>query len=328
MTVTIDDDEAPELVSISAAHSLIGSGRPGTTIRITASFAPPSDLQIPLSIIATGGMLGRDFTLTEASMAGSGRPVTTSESTVTLPAGETFRAFRMEIIPTRPDSNFFSGSPAVTFQLRDGTGYTVSPTNSVTNVTIRNLRYVEFTDDAISVDEDAGTVTVGITSGGRHGQVDESIVFNIPIVIMGGTATIDADYSPSSRFIVRLVTRVVDGNITIPIIDDAIYENDETLILAFGDLSAMGLKAGSVPGTTVTITDNDALSISFAEAALTLPEEAGTVNVEMRLNRAAAVPVTFQIAAAPGTPAATLGTDYSIPNTSVTFAPLATTATW
>ena len=326
VTVTIDDDEAPELVSISAAHSLIGSGRPGTTIHITASFVPPSDLQIPLSITTGGGMLGRDFTLTEVTMAGGSRPVISSESTVTLPAGETSRAFRMEIIPTRPDSDFFSGE-AVTFRLRDGTGYTVSPTNSVTNVTINNLRYVEFTDDAISVDEDAGTVTVGITSGGRHGQVDESIVFNIPIVITGGTAT-DADYSPSSRFIVRLATRVTAGNITIPITDDDLYENDETLILAFGDLSEIGLKVGSVPGATVTITDDDALSISFAAATLTLPEDAGTVNVEMRLNGASAVPVTFRIAATPGTPAATLGTDYSIPNTSVTFAPLATTATW
>ena len=324
VTVTIDDDEAPELVSISAAHSLIGSGRPATTIHITASFVPPSDLQIPLSITTGGGMLGRDFTLTEVTMAGGSRPVTTSESTVTLPAGETFRAFRMEIIPTRPDTQ---GSPVVSFRLRDGTGYTVSPTNGVTNVTIRNLRYVEFTDDAISVDEDAGTVTVGITSGGPN-QADASIVFRVPIVITGGTATIGEDYSPFSRRIVSLPSGTVNGNITVFIIDDAIYENEETLTLAFGDLSEIGLKAGSVPGTTVTITDNDALSISFAEAALTLPEDAGTVNVEMRLNRAAAIPVTFQIAAAPGTPAATLGVDYSIPNTNVTFAPLATTATW
>ena len=122
------------------------------------------------------------------------------------------------------------------------------------------------------------------------------------------------------------------GNITIPIIDDDIYENDETLTLAFGDLSEAGLRVGNntggavISGTTVTITDNDALSISFAAAALTLPEDAGTVNVGMRLNRASAIPVTFQIAAAPGTPAATLGTDYSIPNTSVTFNAGATTA--
>ena len=323
VTVMIDDDEAPELLSISAAHSTIGSGRTTTTIHITASFVPSSDLQIPLSITTGGGMLGRDFTLTEASRAGGGRPVTTSESTVTLPAGEISRAFRMEIIPTRPDTQ---GSPVATFRLRDGTGYTVSPTNSVTNVTIRNLRYVEFTNDAIPpVNEDAGTVTVGITSGGPR-QIDPSIVFRVPIVITGGTATVGEDYRPSSRMIVSLPSGTTDGTITIPIIDDAIYENDETLILSFGDLSEMGLKAGSVPGTTVTITDDDALSISFANAALTLPEDAGTVNVEMRLNRATAVPVTLQIAAAPATPAATLNTDYSIPNASVTFTPPATTA--
>ena len=199
----------------------------------------------------------------------------------------------------------------------------------------RVLRPVQFSDAAVSVDEGAGTVTVGII-GGFGSQFGE---IRIPIMITGGSTATSADYSLSSRLIARLPSGasggVTTGNITIPIIDDDIYENDETLTLAFGDLSEAGLRVGNnsrggavISGTTVTITDNDALSISFAADALTLPEDAGTVNVGMRLNRASAIPVTFQIAAAPGTPAATLGTDYSIPNTSVTFAPLATTATW
>ena len=121
VTVTIEEDEAPELVSISAAHRDVISGRLATTIRITANFVPPSDLQIPLSISTNSFTLGTDYTLTEIlDRSGGRRPVTTAESTVTLLAGETSRAFRLEIILPGPASE--SG---LRLTLRAGTGYTV-----------------------------------------------------------------------------------------------------------------------------------------------------------------------------------------------------------
>ena len=163
VTVTIEEDEAPELVSISAAHGEIGSGRIATIIRITANFVPPSDLQIPLSLSTNVLTLGTDYTLTEIlDRSGGRRPVTTADSMVTLPAGATSRAFRLEIIPTRPAS-----SRGLRLTLRAGTGYTVSPTANSTLVIFRSLRAVQFSNAAVSVDEDAGTVTVGIT-GSNH----------------------------------------------------------------------------------------------------------------------------------------------------------------
>ena len=60
---------------------------------------------------------------------------------------------------------------------------------------------------------------------------------------------------------------------------------------------------------------------------LTVSEGAGTVNVEVQLTGTSAVPVTFDVATAPGTPAAGVGGDYRVESSSVTFTPPATTAT-
>ena len=311
-------DENPAL-SISAAHSVIGSGRTGTeiTIEVNNGITPLAALQIPFAIsgLATRAGSSRDYTLTDVA---SDTELSLLANSVTLAPGAMIR-WRMDLILDADDRNedaiFTLATPG------SNAGYTVS-TRTAT-VVISGQRDVRFTSAAATVNE-GNSVTVGIISGGPN-QADDDFVFMIPIVITGGTAT-DADYT-TSALIVELPSGTIAGSVTIDITDDDIYESSETLTLALGDLSGMGLQTGNIPSTTVTITDNDTLSVSFVDATPTVSEGAGTATVEVRLTGMSAVPVTLDVATAPGTPAAGVGGDYRVESSTVTFTPPATTAT-
>ena len=273
-------DENPEL-SISATHSDIGTGRTSTEITIESSVAPGSNLQIPFSISGLAARTGsrRDYTLTDMATDTS---ISEATNTVTLPSGQTSITWRMELVVdgNRRDEDAI-------FTLTGDTGYTVSSTAGSATVTIRQLRYVEFSAAAISVDEGAAApVMVDITSGGS--QIDPAVDYMIPI-ITGGTATAGADYSTSPLAVTLRAgdgTNVsVVGSVSITIMEDAIVEDDETLILSFGgDLVASGIYTRNISSTTVTITDNEMI-VQFADAALEVVENGGMLQVTLELNR-------------------------------------------
>ena len=112
-----------------------------------------------------------------------------------------------------------------------------------------------FTVASASVDEAAGTYQISVTL-----SASSSTATTLSYTL-SGTATQGSDYTIQAS--VTLAANVTTAQIPIVIVDDQDEEPDETVIvtLASGD----GYTLGSITAFTLTITDNDATALSFAQ---------------------------------------------------------------
>ena len=160
---------------------------------------------------------------------------------------------------------------------------------------------------SISVDneriaENGGTATVTIGATTPFGG-DQIIT-----LVVAGTATENTDYSIDSKSL-TLTAGQTSVTTTIAASDDADDDDDETVIVRA--LTSGGDLIGAV---TVTITDDDAILVSFDEASYTATEGGATALVMVSLSRAPSAPVTIPLTTTRGGGATTA--DYSgIPRT-------------
>ena len=87
------------------------------------------------------------------------------------------------------------------------------------------------------------------------------------------------------------------ANLTVPIIDDAILEEEELFSLALSIPpypASLGIHSG-MSVATVTITDDDPLSVQFAESSYSVSERAGEVVLNLTANGTSAVNYTVVV---------------------------------
>ena len=104
--------------------------------------------------------------------------------------------------------------------------------------------------------------------------------------------------------------------VTLTIIDDAIIEGNEYILLSLQN-PTNGATIGSIGTQTITIADNDAVTVSFEAAALTVNESAGTVLLNITLANANANATSVDVSL--GVSTATIGIDFTYTTTTVTF---------
>ena len=107
---------------------------------------------------------------------------------------------------------------------------------------------VQFSAASQSVSEAVGTVTVTATL-----SASSSLTVTVPYTV-SGTATNPADHNLANGSI-TIAAGSTSGNVTFTVVDDALYESSETVILAMG--TPTNATAGATTVHTVTITDND-----------------------------------------------------------------------
>lgn len=109
--------------------------------------------------------------------------------------------------------------------------------------------FIQFSSASYAVNEDAGSVTITIT---RTGNIGESASVDFSSVV--GSALNGRDYnSVSGRF--TLAAGETSKSFTVPILDDAVVEGNETFSLTLTGLSNASL--GSPGIATVSIIDNE-----------------------------------------------------------------------
>ena len=158
----------------------------------------------------------------------------------------------------------------------------------------------------ISVNEDGGTATFTVTrTDGSDGTV------TVDFATADGTATAGSDYTVQTGTL-SFADGVTSQTITVPILDDAIDEDDETFTVAISNATG-GASLGTTTTATATILDDDNAvpvpgELSIAPATISVDEDAGTATFTVNRTGGSDGPVSVNFATADGT--ATAGSDF------------------
>ena len=193
-----------------------------------------------------------------------------------------------------------------------------SPNTAVLTITDNDVAppgTLQFSAATYSVAENGGTATITITrTGGSAGAV------GVTFTTSNGTATAPADYTAVTQTVSFAAGDTANKTVSIPIVDDAVVEGNETVNLALTRRQVARRLA--VPSTAVlTITDNDVAppgSCSSARRPTAWPRTAAraTITITRDGGSAGAVGVTFTTSNGTATAAA----DYTAVSQTVSFA--------
>jgi hypothetical protein len=113
----------------------------------------------------------------------------------------------------------------------------------------------------LSVAEHDGTANVIVTrTDGTRGEV------GVTLATSADSATADADYTTTSTTVTFADGDATAKIVPIPVLDDSIDELDETFTVTLSTATG-GATLGSVTGSTVTVTDDDALALASSNPA-------------------------------------------------------------
>jgi hypothetical protein len=136
----------------------------------------------------------------------------------------------------------------------------------------------------------------------------------------GGTATAGSDYA-SVTGVSTIASGLTDATITVPILDDATYEGDETFTVSLGIVSGVSLLDNQATGTILEDDPEPSITVDDPSAA----ENAGPVSFTVTLDTAAAVDVDVDYTTGDNT--AQAGVDYTAVSGTATIAAGSTTTT-
>ncbi len=259
---------------------------------------------------------------TVTGTATSGTDYTALSGTVTILAGQTIATITIPVI----DDAIVEGSETVIVTMNSLTATTGVALGAAATRTATNT----------IADNDTAIVTLAnITNGNEQGPVSgvitltQSATSGAATVIaysISGTATNGTDYSTLTGS-VTIPAGSTTANITIPVIDDAVVEGNETVIITLTSISSgsPGVSLGAAASITATntIADNDAPIVTIANTTnVSEPGPAnGVMTVTMSATRPTSVTLSYSVA---GT--ATSGADFTALSGTVTIASGATTA--
>lgn len=186
---------------------------------------------------------------------------------------------------------------------------------SISNVTVTvtdndSAPTVAFSAASQSKTESGGTATVTAQLSAVSG-LEVTVPFSVSGTATGG----GTDYSVTASPII-IPAGSTTGSATVMIVDDALDEADETVIVTIG--TPTNASKGTTTVHTLTITDNDSVpTVAFAVASQSKAEYAGTAAVTVQLSAfsglAVTVPFTVSGTATGG------GTDYSVTASPITI---------
>lgn len=175
---------------------------------------------------------------------------------------------------------------------------------------------ISWTTSSQTVLESAGTITIPV-----HISNANPSATTVDVTVLGGTATGGgADYTIiATQTLTFPATTTADQVASLTIIDDALIEGNETILLQLSN-PTNGASIASVTNDTITIQDNDfALpTLSFQlPTSVTVGENGGSVVATVLLGspNANATSVDIQLKAA----TATAGSDFTFANQTITF---------
>jgi len=183
----------------------------------------------------------------------------------------------------------------------------------VTGMAIVQPPSVSFSSGTYSVSESGTVATITIN---RFGSTEGTTT--VGFATADGSATAPADYADSDQ-IVTFAPGVSTQTVTIPLVNDGVFEGDETVNLSLSNPTG-GAFLGTFSLATLTIVD-DEVQPTISISDVTVSESAGTATFTVTLSGASASTVTVSAQTANGS--ASGGVDFtSTGPTTLTFVPL------
>ena len=272
-TVTITDDDAPEVSFGESAYTVAEGGM--VSVEVTLTSALGSAVTVPVTHTPQGATSAADY---------SGVP-----ANVTFNTGDTSKAFMFSA--TQDMYNDDGESVLLTFgtlppAVRAGTPgeTTVTITDDDDPAVIVSFGSATYT----AAEGDDVTVTVTLSA-------DPERTVTIPIVTTEQVGASSGDYSgvPAN---VTFSAGDTSESFTFTATDDTVDDDGERVLLGFGVLPT-DVSTGGMPTSTVTITDNDdpAVAVMFEQGTYTVAEGATqsvTVTLSANPERTVIIPIT------------------------------------
>ena len=340
LTFTADNWNTPQTVAVTAAHD---------------DDAIDDDPVTLTHIVSGGDYEGVTAADVEVSIIEDDTPgVTVSETALTIPEGDS--QSYMVVLDTEPaaDVMVVVAVPEDAEVAVDETPLTFTAANWNTPQTVA----VTAAQDDDAIDDDPVTLTHTVSGGDYEGvsasevtvtiteddtpaltiadanatEGDGQITFTVRLNVASSlavtvdwataddTATQGADYAETTGTL-TFDALETEQTITVPLLDDALDENDETFTVALTNAANATLDDAEATGTIADNDDTPALTIADAEAA----EGDGEITFTVTLGAASSLEVTVDWTTADGT--AMADADYVAADGRLTFAPGQTEAT-
>ena len=325
MTVNAaEDGDAVADAAVTLIHTVSGGDYAGVTadnvtvtiIENDASTLSVSDVQagedaghvvFEVTISAANDQEATVSYATSDGAATAGSDYTDTSGTLTFPAQST--AAQTIRVPVTDDAEY---EPEETFTLTlsqasvatlAGGGATLTVTGTITDNDDPAVT-VSFGTGSHTVDE-GETVEVTVTL-----SADPERAVSIPLTATAQDGASDGDYSGVPGSVV-FQSGDTGKSFTFRATEDQVDDDGESVALGFGDLP-LGVTAGSIASSTVSITDNDTRGVTVSPTTLSVTE-GGSGSYTVKLDTEPSENVTVEIGGASG--------DVSANPTSLTFTP-------
>ena len=248
----MDVDSAPT-VSFDIADSTVDEG---DTANVVVMLSGRSQDAVTVNFMVSGSaMVGADYT--------------TPGTSVTIPANSDSTMITFAI---KDESRYDGVTETVILTLTSATGdVTVGATNVHTLTIDDRQNRPTLSLDPVAAVAEGGTRNVVVR---LSGVLDENVI--VTLTATPGTAGTD-DYSLVQTS-VTIPSGTLEATFMVSATDDDVYEGNEDLTLS---ASAPGVTG--TPARDLTITDNDEVEIGFAPVMYTVDEDAGTIELTVRL---------------------------------------------
>ena len=281
------------------------------TSGITSAHAAPPGISITDASITEGnaGTSTMSFTLQYGGAPTAGVTVDYATANVTATAGSDYVAssgtialaatgckcatLNIQIVGDTVAEN------TETFQvnLSNAVGKTLDDNQAIGTITDNDVPSASIDDPSVSENGGTLTFTVSLNATAPFASV-------IGYTTAAGTATAGSDYTSVTNNL-TIPAGQTSGTINVPILDDSIYEGNETLFMNLSAVSGVAIADNQGTGTIV---ENDAVPNITVDDPV-VAENNGPMTFTISLDAAAAVPVQVDYATSDNT--ATAGSDYT-----------------
>jgi hypothetical protein len=253
--LTIADNET--LFRFSAAAYTVGEASPAATITVQR-------------LNSSAGTVSVDFAATGGS-ATAGADFTAVSGTLTFTPGVMSRTFT---VPIANDASA-EGSETVNLTLTPGAGTALGVPGAATLTITDNETLFRFTSATYTAAETTANATITVQ------RLNSSVgTVTVNFAATAGSATAAVDFTPVNGTL-TFGPGIVTRTFAVPIANDSVDENNETVNLTLSSPSA-GTNLGTPSAATLTLTDNDtAGTVRLSAATYSAGESAGVVRITL-----------------------------------------------